>query len=117
MLALAFMTKSPAEIREEVPKAVTGFSFDSDFSSVSFPQGLAISMSRQKAEATLGMPFLVGGFLLQGFVLFVGSARLEWPAEALVALAMVGGVWLLAFVLWKTVVPRLHARTLAALDE
>ncbi len=84
--------------------------------SVGFPQGLAHSMSRQKAEATLGLPFLVIGFILQGAVL-VGSARIEGRTQTVVALAMVGGVWLLAFVLWKIVVPWLHARTLAVVES
>jgi hypothetical protein len=63
-LGLAFATKRPEAIRSEVPRAVGGTGmFDPDVISVGFPQELAYSLIRQRAEARLGLALLVGGFL------------------------------------------------------
>ena len=105
-LATAFATKRPEAIRSEVPKQVQGTSFfDPEIVSVAFPQRLAYSMVRQRAEARLGLVLLVGGFLLQATGPFFNLGSLTTADQRWTGFILAVVVWSLAFAAWKVYVP------------
>lgn len=104
VLGLSFSAKQPAQIRAEVPKAISsGFALGA--LNLPFPQKLAESMIHQRAEARLGLVLLVGGFCLQGanLVFNLGSLTTSGPRYA--AIPAVLTTWLVAYVAWLTYVP------------
>ena len=116
-LGLAFATKQPESIRKDVPRALGGSSmFDSDFTSVGFPQALAYSLVATRGSATWpepARPWLSAAdsrAVLQRRVTHVSRARL-------VGILLAVGVWLLSLAAWKLYVPWEEARTRRKLDE
>ena len=114
-LGLAFATKRPEAIRKDVPKTVGGMSFD-PYVSVGFPQQLAYSLVRQRAEARLGLAFLVGGFVLQAAGPFFDLGSLTTAGQRVAAVLLALLVWLLAVVAWKLYVPWDENRTRVRVD-
>jgi hypothetical protein len=113
VLGLSFSTKSPEQIREEVPETVgttVGYAY--------FPQGLADSLIRQRAEARLGLALLVLGFLMQGAVYFTGSSDpLTSSTEILLAAGIALGVWALAYLAMRSYVPWDERQTRSRMDS
>ena len=98
ILALSFSAKSPERMREEVPTSVVVPTTPGHIG-VPFPQKLAHSMARQRAEARLGLALLVAGFAMQAAVYFFDpDAQLASSGEKLLALVFVVCAWLLALV-------------------
>jgi hypothetical protein len=90
--------------------------FDPDLVSVAFPQRLAYSLIRQRAEARLGLVLLVGGFLLQAAGPFFNLGSLTTTGQRWVGLMLATVVWLLAFAAWKLYVPWAEDRKRQVLD-
>jgi hypothetical protein len=115
VLGLAFATKDPERMRDEVPSSVAAPTTPGHVS-IAFPQALLESMIRQRAEARLGLLLLVGGFLMQAASGAAGSARLSGP-EIGVAVVAVGFSWVLAVAAFKTYVPWEARRVTARVPE
>jgi hypothetical protein len=113
VLGLAFATKKPAAIRAEVPEELA-----TTFGGALFPQGLAVSMVRQRAEARLGLGLLVAGFLAQaaGPLFALGSLTTthERITTGLLAAAIWGATY---FVGWRLYVPWDERRTRRRMDD
>jgi hypothetical protein len=117
VLALSFSVKRPERIREEVPQSITTGT-TVGFITVPFPQALAESMARQRAEARLGMVFLVAGFAMQATVYFFEPAsHLSGLEQQLAAGALILAAWVIAFVGWRLCVPLDEWRTLRQLGD
>jgi hypothetical protein len=105
-LGIAFATKKPEAIRAEVPKVLGGSAlFAPEIVNVSFPQQLAYSMVRQRAEARLGLVLLVSGFVLQAAGSFFNLGSLTTAGQRWAGLILAAGLWLLAFAAWRVYVP------------
>lgn len=110
ILGLSFSTKSPEQMREEVPVSVTTVTTPGHIS-IPFPSALLESMIRQRAEARVGLVFLVVGFALQASVYFFTGGRFATLEEKLVAGALAALIWALALLTMKMVVPWDEQRT------
>jgi len=115
-LGLAFATKRPEAIRHDVPTTVTGFGIDVIHITVRFPQQLAYSLVRQRAEARLGLVFLVGGLALQAAGPLFDLGSLTTTCQRITAVLLALLIWLLAVVGWKLYVPWDENRTRQRLD-
>jgi peptidoglycan/LPS O-acetylase OafA/YrhL len=112
-LAWSFSTKTPEQIRTEVPKSVP-----TSLGSSSFPQGLAYSLIRQRAEARLGLVLMVLGFAMQAVVYFTGSGdALTETNEVLLAGGLVLVVWIAAGIATRCYVPWDERRTRSKMDS
>jgi hypothetical protein len=113
VLGLAFATKKPVAIRTEVPEELT-----TTFGGAPFPQGLALSMVRQRAEARLGLGLLVTGFLAQaaGPVFALGS--LTTARERITAGLLAAVIWGATYLVgWRRYVPWDEQRTRRRIDD
>jgi uncharacterized BrkB/YihY/UPF0761 family membrane protein len=106
IIAWTLGRNSAARIAAEIP--IHGFSFG-------LPS-LARTAATQRAEARLGIGFLVLGFIGQASAYFFphSHATLRSWTERGVALVVVGVLWLLAAVAYRWYVPRSARRTYAA---
>jgi hypothetical protein len=116
ILAWSFSAKTPWRIREEIPRSVVSPTTLGTIT-VPFPQGLARSMARQRAEARLGVVLLVLGFLCQAvYYFFPHTAMLETGTERLIALLLALFPVALAIVGMRVYVPRSEHRTFAEVE-
>lgn len=84
---------------------------------VPFPQGLARSMARQRAEARLGLALLVVGFLCQGIYFFLPhDAMLTTWCERITALLLAAIPFVVTVIGMKWYVPRDERRTLEQVE-
>jgi hypothetical protein len=88
ILAWSFSAKTPWKIREEIPRSVAAATTPGSIT-IAFPQGLARSMARQRAEARLGVALLICGFLIQAaYFFFPHQATLHDRSERGVCLGL-----------------------------
>jgi hypothetical protein len=101
-------------IRAEVPELLT----TTFGGGAAFPQGLALSMVRQRAEARLGLGLLVTGFLAQaaGPVFALGS--LTTTPERITAGLLAAVIWAATYLVgWRIYVPWDERRTRRRMDD
>jgi hypothetical protein len=111
ILAWSFSAKTPWRIREEIPRSVTAPT-TTGFIAIPFPQGLARSMARQRAEARLGVVLLVAGFVCQAvYYFFPHTAILETGTERIIALLLALFPVAVAIVGMRLYVPGSERRT------